>query len=276
MPRLQTAILKTRDLTTIEARAVFFHSMLGQNKMGLIAVIQSLIVDPENNWKELSREFSWLIAAKTNPPEELFPGDASANYLFRSLQYRIAVEVEPEFAPKILEIWDKETKPHEPHQVYLLNRLMLATEALKYYQVSLPVKQIVGYLKEMIEITDSHKEVQEMYFNSMGPLEEYNTHHSNFFSFLFSFIYVRPPIYVAFLSDLIDAMDELQPNIRTILLADFENDSVDSRLLIDSVWLAEENLDNPDWTRCLQVFDKVIERTHRLGLSPYRCGISER
>ena len=61
--------------------------------MGLIAVIQSLTpVAPENNWKELSREFSWLIAAKTNPPEELFPGDdTSANYRFRSLQYRIAL-----------------------------------------------------------------------------------------------------------------------------------------------------------------------------------------
>ena len=93
--QIATAILKTRDLTTIEARAVLFHSMLGQNKIGLIAVIQALIAVPENNWKELSQEFSWLIAVKTNPPEELFPGDAFVNYLFRSLQYRIAVEVEP-------------------------------------------------------------------------------------------------------------------------------------------------------------------------------------
>ena len=263
--QIATAILKTRYLTTIEARSVLFHSLLGQNKIGLIAVIEALIAVPENNWKELSREFSWLIAFKTNPPEELFPGDAFVNSLFRSLQYRIAVEVDPEFAPKILEIWDKETKPHEPHQAYLLDRLMLATEALRYYQVSLPSKQMVGYLKEIIDITDSHKDVQEMYFNSMGQLEEYNTGKSNYFSFLFSFICARSPFYAPFLSDLIDALDELQPKIRTLLLADFEDDGVESRLLIDRVWMAGANLENPDWTRCLQVFDKVIEKTIAWG-----------
>ena len=43
-------------------------------------------------------------------------------------------------------------------------------------------------------------------------------------------------------------------------LADFEDDSVDSQILIDSVWRAEAKLENPDWTRCLQAYDKVIER----------------
>ena len=264
--QIADAILKTNNLTTIEARAVFSHSMLGQNKMGLIAVIQSLIVAPENNWKELSREFSWLIAAKTNPPEELFPGDASANYRFRSLQYRIAIEVNPEFAPKILELWDKETKPYKPHQSYLLDRLMLATGALIYYPVSLPVKQMVGYLKEIIDITDNDKEVQKIYYdNFTGQLEEHKTDKVNFFSILFSFIWARPPFDTPFLSDLIDALDELQPKIRTLLLADFESDSINSRLLIDSVWLAEADFENPDWTRCLQVFDKVIEKTIAWG-----------
>ena len=29
--------------------------------------------------------------------------------------------------------------------------------------------------------------------------------------------------------------------------------------MIDGVWLAESKLENPNWTGCLQVFDKVIE-----------------
>ena len=263
--QVATAILKTGNLTTIEARAVFFHSMFGQNRIGFIAVIQALRAVPEENWKELSQEFSWLIHVKTDIPERFFPGDALVNYLFQSLQYRIAVEAEPEFAPKILEIWDKETKPHEPHQSYLLNRLMLATQALRYNQVSLPVKQMVGYLKEIIDITDSDKTVQEVYGNFTGQFAGYQTDTASFFSFLFSLLLMRSPIYPPFLSDLIDALDELQPKIRTLLLADFEDDSVDSRLLIDSVWWSEANLEKPDWTRCLQVFDKVIERTIAWG-----------
>ena len=56
-------------------------------------------------------------------------------------------------------------------------------------------------------------------------------------------------------------MDKLQPEIRTLLLADFEDDTIDSRVLIDGIWRSEADLENPDWTRCLQVFDKVIEKT---------------
>ena len=55
------------------------------------------------------------------------------------------------------------------------------------------------------------------------------------------------------------------PKLGRELLADFESDSINSRLLIDSVWLAEADLENPDWTRCLQVFDKVIEKTIAWG-----------
>ena len=116
--------------------------------------------------KNSAKNFSWLIVVKTNqinPSKGLFLGDAFVNHLFRLLQYRIAVEVKPEFAPKILEIWDQGTKPHEPHKSYLLCRLMLATQALMYCQVPLPVKKMVGYLREIINIKDYDKDLQEIY-----------------------------------------------------------------------------------------------------------------
>ena len=258
-------ILKTKNLSTKEALAILLHSMRGQNREGLIAVIGSLMTAPDDNWKILSREFSWLTHSKTNPSEELLHGDTIVNYSFRSLQYRIAVEVEPEFAPNILEIWDKETRRYEPHQSYLMFRLMLATQVLRYNQVSLPVKQMVSYLKEIIDIKDSDKEVWEIYRNSMGQLEEHRADKSSLFSILFSFIYARRSVYAPFLSDLIDALDELQPETRGLLLADFEDDSVDARILIGGVWLSEANRKNPDWRRCLHVFDKVIEKTIAWG-----------
>ena len=265
--QIADAILKTRNLTIIETRAVLFNSMVGQNRLGFIAVIQSLRTAPEDSWKELSQEFSWLINGETHIPEKFFPGESFINHLFRSLQHRIAVEVEPEAAPNILESWDKETVPYEPHQLYLQSRLMLATQALRYYQISLPAKRIVGYLKEIIDITDSNSEAREIYYSSyIAAFEEQKTDKSSYFSTLFSFCYCAPnPIYPSFLGDLIDAMDELPPKIRTLLLADFEDDSVDCRLLIDGVWLAELKLENPDWTGCLRVFDKAIEKTFAWG-----------
>ena len=258
---IANAILKTKKLTPTEAWAVFTHSMAGQYTEGIIAFIYSLMNASQNDWNNLCQEFSVLAHIKIDPPEELFPGNAFLNQLFRSLQYQIAVEVRPELAPKILEIWDKETKPYEPRQAYLLSRLRLATQALRYNQVPLTAKKLIDYLKYIIETTDNHKKVREMYFNSYGQFEEYNIDNSNFFSFLFSFIYIRHEISVAFLNELIDALDELDPKVRTLLLADFEDDGVESRLLIDGVWWTEANLETPNWTRCLAAFDQVIEKS---------------
>ena len=269
------AIIKTKKLTPTDAWTVFTHSMAGQYKEGIITFIYSLMTAPQDDWKNLCQEFSLLAHIKTDPPEELFPGDTFVNQMFRSMQYHIAVEVKPELVPKILEIWDKETKPYEPRQSYLLSRLMLATEILKYNQVTLPAKKLVGYLKEIIDIKNTDKEVWKSYFNPMEELKEINIDESNFFSFLFSFIYMRPEINVVFLNELIDALDKLDPRIRTLLLVDFENDTVQSQLLNNGVWLTEEKLENPNWTRCLEVFDKVIEKTIAWGY-PYIAAASAR
>ena len=269
------AIRKTKNLTTTEAWAVFTHSIAGQNKVGIIAFIYSLMNAPQDDWKNVCQEFSLLVHIKIDPPEELFPGDTFVNQLFRSLQYRIAVEVQPEFAPKVLEVWDKETKPYEPRELYLLSRLMLASQVLRYNQVPLPAKKLVGYLKEMIDIKDSNGEAWEMYLDSMDQIEEYITDKSNFFSFLFSFIYVRPNIDAAFLNELIDALDELEPRTRTLLLSEFEDYNIDCRILIENIYLQEAKLENPDWTSCLQVYDKVIERALAWGY-PYIAAASAR
>ena len=168
-----------------------------------------------------------------------------------------------------------DSAPYQPRQPYLLSRLMLATQALRYNQVPLTAKKLMGYLKYIIETTDNHKDVGEMYFNSYGQLEEYNIDRSNFFSFLFSFIYIRPDINASFLSDLFDTLDELEPRIRTLLLADFEGYNIDCRVLIESIYLHEEKQENPDWTRCLQVYDKVIEKTIEWGY-PHIAAASSR
>ena len=273
--QIANAILKANNLTIIEARTIFLHSLHGENKESLIAVIYALIDAPLESWEMLSKEFSFLIPLETDLPEKLFLGDPFIKDLMRFLQYRIAVNVKPEFAPKILEAWDKETKPYEPRPSYLQSRLMLATQALRYNQVLLPAKQLVGYLKEMIDIKDRDQEAWEKYINSMGHLEEYNIDKSNFFSFLFSFIYVRHYINTTFLDELIDTLDELDPRIQTLLLKDFEDYNIDLRIMIENIYLQEAKLENPDWTRCLQVYNKVIEKSLAWGY-PHIAALSAR
>ena len=272
---IANAILKAKDITTIEAGAILRHSRRGENREGLIAIIWGLIAASEDDWEIVSKEFSLLIPMEVDLPEELYLGDPFVKYFIRFLQYRITAKVKPAFAPKILEVWDKETKTQKQSEEYRFLRQMLAMEALRYNQVLLPVKKMVDYLQEIIELTNSDAEIQDVHGNFMEQIEEYKTNKSSIFSILFSFVWTRPPVYAPFLSDLVDALDELQPEIRMLLLTDFEEDSVESGLLIDSIWLAEAKREKQDWTRCLQVFDKVIEKTIAWGY-PYIAAASAR
>ena len=255
------AVLETRTLTKIDAQTVLINGLVGQNETALVAVIHALDAVPMKNWKRLSQDFSWLLAVCTNPRKELLPGKDYVNHIFRSLQYRIASEVEPEFAPKILEIWEKEIK-HEAHDSYLMSRIRLTTQALVNFQVPLPPKQLVSYLAEMIEIENKHKdtkEIKEAFHALRRQFRCHLTDKADLFRNLFRLVAARRPCNAPFFSDLIDALDELQPKIRTLLLADF-NDSTDSRILVDSVWVSEAESKDPNWTRCLEALERAIDR----------------
>lgn len=270
---ISNAILKTKKLNAMDAWSVITHSIIGKNRGALISIVQALMDAEEDTWENLGQVLSSLVHIHTIPHRELFPGDVIVNFCFRSLQFRIAVESKPEMALQLLEIWDEETKPYEPRESYLHSRLMLATQALKYNHISLPVKTLVDYLNEIINITENNETVQEMHLNSMDRLKEQNIVTSNYFSYLFGFIYMRPNINVSFLNELIDTLDECDQRIRTLLLADFENEIIGAQILINGCWLAEEKLQNPDWIRCLEVFDKIIEKTYAWGY-PYLAAAS--
>ena len=233
----------------------------GQDKKRVSDAIMLLLSASRENWNTLCRKYSWIAHYHTSPPDELFPGNTNLNYQFRSLQYRIAVEVEPEYAPNILEIWDNETKPHEPNQAYLLSRLLLATQALRYDQVPLSPKRLIDYLQHIVETIENHKDVGTEYYNAYGNINVNEFGFSNYYSFLFSFIYVRPDINSVFLNDLFDVLDQLDPRIRSLVLADFEEYNIDCRILIEGIYLHEEKQEKPDYSTCLEVYDKVIEKS---------------
>ena len=262
--QIANTILRAGNLTKIEAQAVLMNSIAGKNETALIAIIHALSAVPIEHWRKLSQDFTWLIFLNTKDGEELIPGDFIGNQAFRSLQYRIAAEVEPETAPKILEIWERETNSYGTHSSYLLARRNLMGQALMSLKVALSVQQMMRYLKELIRLDDTGA-LQHIYTNLPPQPEGHIWDRANYFSILFEFVVARRPFYASALNDLFDALDQLETQSRDKLLANFKNESTESLIWIDSVWLAETEREQPDWTGCLSVFDKVIEKSITWG-----------
>lgn len=82
-------------------------------------------------------------------------------------------------------------------------------------------------------------------------------------------------INVSFLDELFDVLDELEPKIQTLFLAELEDYNIDCRIMIEKICLQEEKMENPYWTKCLQVYDKVIERLLAWGY-PHIAALSAR
>ena len=87
--QIANSILKARSLTITEAWSVLLHSILGENKESLTAIVQGLLATLKDNWKKLGQEFSWLIRIKTDPLEELFPGDVPVKSFISVIQYAL-------------------------------------------------------------------------------------------------------------------------------------------------------------------------------------------
>ena len=48
------------------------HSIVGQNRGGLLSVIHALSTAPVDEWENICQEFSWIPHVKTKLHEELF------------------------------------------------------------------------------------------------------------------------------------------------------------------------------------------------------------
>ena len=243
---------------------MLINSIAGKNETALVAIIHALSAVPIEHWKKLSRDFFWLTFLNTNDRGELIPGDFIGNQVFRSLQYRIAAEVEPETAPKILEIWERETESHSTQSTYVLARKNLMGQALMSLQVALPLQQMMRYLKELISL-DNTDAIQQVYTNLPPQLKGYIRNKASDLSLYFETIVARRPFYASDLNDLFDELDQLEPENRDKLLANFKNECTESLVWIDGVLLAETEREQPDWIRCLSVFDKIIEKSITWG-----------
>lgn len=255
-------ILQCDKLTTIEARAIFFHAFMGRSIFTLVALINGLLTAPEDVWKTLASDLSWFICFGLKPQQPLFPEDNLANFMLRALQFRIAAEIEPEEAPNIVIAWDNEIDRDQNHKLFLGQRLIMISQVLLHYQVKMLPRQLLSYLVEMAEIQEQLEQVEELeglfkglkrsrwVFNATGTADPV--------TILFSFVFPRCSDF-QFLDALLEALKESPVAVRVRMLSSLKICEGDARLLIDRVWMNEADSIDPDWPGCVRVFQKAIE-----------------
>lgn len=65
---------------------------------------------------------------------------------------------------------------------------------------------------------------------------------------------------VEFLSEFITELENIQPELRGRILRGFVVNGKEAQMAVDRAWLAESDLETPDWPHCLDVFEHTFSR----------------
>jgi tetratricopeptide (TPR) repeat protein len=255
------AILKCGNLTTLEVGAIMLNAWVGRDSGTLAYTINGILTSPENVWKSMAHELSWLIYIGLEPIKAPFPENAFVNFALRMLQFRISIQVDPKVAASIAETWDKETRLGEPKEIYLGQRLLLISQILIYYQVDISPSKLLSLLVEMANLLDEPGQITEAFKNiRLPPLDPFSKSKFDPIPYFFCFIIPRCSG-ISFLNELLDALEKTPDAIRRRMLSAFKIMESQATLLLDAVWLKVADSDEKDWKSCIAVFKKTIKLT---------------
>lgn len=254
------AMLKSRPLTTLEARGILLHALVARSAAHLVTVTVGILKATGEVWKALSEDLSWLTLVARRAPQRVFPGDPFVNFMLRMLQFKIAAEKEPSQAAQIAELWDKEIKPRELQVPFAMERFMFASKVLVNYRVDLPARRALSLLVELAERKEQLRKLgKEVLTLPAPPAGRWASGCFDTLSDLFMFVIARcsGP---GFLEDLLAGLAELPHYTRQRILRGLKDAEVNARLLVDRAWLLEADREQPQWKACIRVFGKTMER----------------
>ncbi len=247
--------IQTSPFTNIEAANAFFHAWLSRSIKTLAPLLQSLLTAPHEAWKYVAHDLSWFLYIGNNPEKPLFPDEIWLNGMLRLLQFEIAIEVSPEKASLIADIWDRETV-----QSFLIERYMLASKILIRTQVQIPPQRLLNFLVEITEIYEQSEEVRRM--SSAFNSSRWDLFENDLVSVFFSFIVSRCTN-MHFLEMLLDGLKDIPQTIRERMFAIFTIPGSYEKILTNSVWMHEADSENPQWLEGIRVLSKMIELATR-------------
>lgn len=255
---ISEVFLACKKLTLLEANVILLHGFLGFTGRPIIAMLSSLLRAPEEHWKKIADEFSWITLIAVDEGIKIFPSDPFVNNFLRLFQFRIAVETDSEnLAPKIANLWENELDYGQEPKLKILDNITFLIKTLISYEVPFPKKVLIARIIKLVSFIKEY----ETTFKQPFIMEDSLSGHS-FASSLFLFVIIRCRS-VNDLDELLTSLESLPETSRNEILALLMTETDHSEVLINNVFLDELNSGSPQWNRLIV----VLERTIDLGLS---------
>ena len=251
------AILKTGELTLVEASEILMQSLLSQNSGLAALLLMKLLMLPFRSRAEVSKQLWWLAAFTNDKP--VFPDYPLANLLFRQVQFRVAAGANHENAPRLAEMVLNEAEKLDGGEMKESLIAGATGDILLAVDVLVPPKILLSCWLKEVSVTTSSDQIRTLFEKAQkhGPKKLLMAAQS-VSEVLFGFVLSRRggP---AYLVEMIRAIDALPQPERQQVLDCLRR--VPARLLYftDRIWTDE--LDKPvqDWNTVIAAFRTAWE-----------------
>lgn len=250
------AMCQCPPATYREAGTAFHHVWLAKEESALIGMATDFMSQEKATFSGIARELFWFLSEGL-AGNSLYPTNLAMSNALRCLQARVAVEAGDAMATTVFAAWHEELfRPG--HDARLEEKLLLISHALTFYQARMSARRVVEYFRLYVEAEGSIPDFPNL--QMPGPVEilgEAAGRITDPVAHLGMMLVPRCES-VAFLDELLDALDEIPATLRTRIFAGLRLLPLELRLLIDKVWLAESDRGEPDWPSCLATLRKAV------------------
>lgn len=266
---IATALLSSKTLSPHEVSEIYLHALTGRNEFAFARLSFSLVSESDETWHLMSDYLSWLVPIGLDGgafelierPENIF--------LLRLLQLNIASRIESNELPRVIERALDEFPYDEAASEDDLARFVLLGQVLLHHPEALPVSRLLELIPSyVVEVDRLQKLIDfpqstELALMLRGPSGKMDP------ATIAGMSVVQRIRSLEGLSELLVGIDNWGKSTVRRALWMVGQDEMMSSALMNQVWLHEYQTAEPDWSR----FVEVAERLYRFAVSHELMGL---
>ena len=254
---IATVLLSSKTLSPHEVSEIYLHALTGKNEFAFARLSFSLVSESDETWQLMSDYLSWLVPIGLEGgvfelierPENIF--------LLRLLQLNIASRIESNELSRVIERALDEFPYDEAASEDDLARFVLLGQVLLHHPEALQVSRLlelipsyiveVDRLQKLIDLPQS-TELAVMLRGPSGKMDP---------ATIAGMSVVQRIKSLEGLSELLVGIENWGKNTVQRAFWMVGHDEMTSSALLNQVWLDEYQTPEPDWTRFLELTDRL-------------------
>ena len=258
--KIALEILGRKSLSPPDVGTILAHALAARSERALVQLTYAIMTANSDIWKSLGDTVFWFPSIALESGQQIFGENSFIDLMLRLSQYRVAAASKQ--ADKALAIIDRtyEILAKQDEKIAIANTAMAYLVFLLTIEIPIPPRRSVVMLSRLIDISRAEHDFGDMF---QGLLDKGNINLSlaglSPAQTLFTFEAARITG-LDDLKELLEALNELDHEKRTYLLAALEtSDVTDAELLVGTAWWKDASKDRLDIGKAISILCFAVE-----------------